>query len=335
VFVAGAGVACAAGFDWRGLAGSPALPTGARARVPPVPSACDPCDPRRLNLMSRAAYLGAVALHAARNDAGFGEETGLYMGVGASGGELSELQAMLQPSLSPAGRFDPGRFGSRGLAAANPLFAFQLMNNFTLCHGAILARLSGPSTALYSRGAGTVTALREAAFAVAEREVDRACAGGADSALHPVTLAELERDGALTEHLVPGEGAALLGLTADGPGLARLVRAEVIPVHRPSDDRALETAAVTALAGISTLATLVLAPWGRPARAALEAASQHWTGPRLDLASVTGETLAAGPALGWALALDRLVGGDRQAVVLSAGLDGDLGLVELRREDAA
>ena len=243
VFVAGAGVVCAAGLDWRGLAAARAAPAGP---LPPVPRDRDPCEPRRLNLMSRGAHLGAIALHAALADAGWtgdgaagdvGLDVGLFMGVGASGGDLAELEAMLRPGVvagngnaSGTAHLDLVRFGAQGLAAANPMFAFQLMNNFTLCHGAIAAGLQGPSTAFYSRGAGTVTALREAAFAIADGDVGRACAGGADSALHPVALAELDRAGALERGCLPGEGAALLVLAAEcARPLARLRRAQVLP----------------------------------------------------------------------------------------------------------
>ena len=66
-----------------------------------------------------------------------------------------------------AGELRGRGFSSAGSArgarsACNPLFAFQLMNNFTLCHGAIRGGLGGPNGAFFSRGAGTVRALAEA-----------------------------------------------------------------------------------------------------------------------------------------------------------------------------
>jgi hypothetical protein len=328
VFVAGAGVVCAAGRNWRGLAG--AAPVDRPGALPPVPRDCDPCEPRRLNLMSRGAHLGAIALHAALADAGWagaGADVGLFMGVGASGGDLAELEAMLRPALrADGGGIDLARFGAQGLAAANPMFAFQLMNNFTLCHGAIAAGLQGPSSAFHSRGAGTVTALREAAFAIAEGDVGRTCAGGADSALHPVTLAELDRAGARDRGCIPGEGAALLALAAEcARPLARLARAQVFPGGE------LQAVAARALPRRGSTA-LVLAACSDPARAALLAAADGWPGPVLDVAAATGEALAATPAIAWTLALDRLVrAGDTRVVVLSAGPDGDLGVVELQQ----
>ena len=127
----------------------PVYVAGIGVAVPPLSPAQEPCEKRQRKLMSRAAYLGAAAVKAALTSAGWtgSSDVGLFMGVGASGGEMSELEAMLGPSLDATG-LDLGRFGTTGLGAANPLFAFQLMNNFTLCHGAILSGLEGPNARL-------------------------------------------------------------------------------------------------------------------------------------------------------------------------------------------
>jgi len=112
------------------------------------------------------------------------------------------------------------RLGGEGLAACNPLLAFQLMNNFTMCHGAIIAGTTGPSGALFSRGVGTTAALVEAVAAIESGECTCAIAGGADSALHPVTRAELARDGFVARGLVPAEAAALVALQAGAGSVA-------------------------------------------------------------------------------------------------------------------
>ena len=248
---------------------------------------------------------------------------------------------MLRASVD-AGQFDLARFGAAGLTAANPLFAFQLMNNFTLCHGAILGGLQGSNSAFFSRGAATVTALREAAFAVASDETPIALAGGSDSALHPVTRAELGRGGWIANDLAPAEGAALLALGAtaapDQPHV-RLTRAEVHVARGGSlGDAAAAALAIAPGGGARRPAALVICPWGAPARAAL-AAEREMTGREiLDASVVLGEALAAAPALGWAVALDWLseTGHEQGSVlVLSAGIDGELGIVELTGGGAA
>jgi len=362
VYVRGVAALSGFGIGWRGLAAFARRGQRAAAlQVPPLDAAHEPCEPRQRKLMSRAAYLGAAAIKQALRDLDGdraippdGSGVGLYMGVGASGGDLGELEAMLGASLAD-GAFDLERFGGAGLLAANPLFAFQLMNNFTLCHGAILAGLQGSNAAFFSRGSGTVGALREAAFAVAEAQAPLALAGGADSALHPVTSAELARAGWVAGGLAPAEGAALLALagsaaptavtgTAGEPSVV-LARAEV-RVARDGDLAAVAAAALAAdpadaeSGGAPRASALVLCPWGAPARAALRAAAARQApgAEILDAGAVLGESLAAAPALGWALARDWLdepghAGG--RALVLSAGIDGELGVVEMLGGSAA
>jgi hypothetical protein len=264
---------------------------------------------------------------------------------------MGELEAMLAASVDARG-LDLGRLGTAGLGAANPLYAFQLMNNFTLCHGAILAGLEGPNAAFYSRGAGTVMALREAAFAVADGDTPRALAGGSDSALHPVTLSELARGGWTARGLAPAEGAALVALTSEsGLGRPRLERAEV---WHPRDGDALPDVVARALDAEPSPAVptvLVLAGWGPATGVALRQATDHLGSSLsssalaglsssrppevIDATAALGEALAATPALAWCLALDWLAASTRgRAVVLSAGIDGDLGLVTFGKEPA-
>ena len=185
---------------------------------------------RRLrSRMAPSALMAALALEQLLQTLGLTPEQrlqlGYYLGVGASGGDVEQLHAMLRPCMID-GRFDLGAFGQAGLAACSPLYAFQLMNNFTMCHGAILSGVGGPNAALYSRGAGTAWALAQAAWAVLEGDCALAVAGGADSALHPVTRAELRRGWPLRERpdaLTLTEGVALLALgQADSPPLAWL-----------------------------------------------------------------------------------------------------------------
>jgi hypothetical protein len=95
------------------------------------------------------------------------------------------------------------------------------MNNFTLCHGAIQEGLAGPNAAFFSRGAGTVLALCEALAALDEGDCERAVAGAADSALHPVTWAELTREGRAARP--PSEAAALLALSAAPHGALAVI----------------------------------------------------------------------------------------------------------------
>jgi hypothetical protein len=333
VYVVGAAALTRFGLGWRGLAARAAAnepPAG--TEVPALAPDEDPCEPRHRKMMSRAAYLAAAAVHSALREPAVADlavrpaDTGLFLGVGASGGDIPELEAMLRESVA-GDAFQLGRFGDAGLRAANPLFAFQLMNNFTLCHGAILAGLEGPNAAFFSRGAGTVRALREAAFAVAEGDAPVALAGGADSALYPVTAFELGRSGPTVR---PSEGAAVLAL-APRPVEAtsvRLVRAEVAP------SLSFETRRWERTDGRGPSLVVVTAS-DPAARSVIAADARAQEAEIVVLDSVLGETLAAAPALAWAVAFDWLAARPQGRVcALSRGLDGELGVVELAKGPA-
>jgi hypothetical protein len=318
VYISGAAAVSGGGFDWRALRQEGAL----AAEVPAIPADID-VDARSRKLMSHPARLAAVALRLALGDAAWAaqgrEDIALYLGVGASGCSMEELTRMLAASIVDH-EFSPERFGGAGLAACNPLFAFQLMNNFTLCHGAILNGTGGPNGAFYSRGTGTLAALAEAYFLVASGECERALAGGADSALHPVTWAQLVREGYAARGLVAGEGAGLLALSAQPQGA--LATVDQVRFYGHKQIGRIE--GMLDEVGESDL--LVVAPWGPEARALLQRPDA------VDVSLRFGETLAAAPALAWCTALDLLQTGRYQrAHVISAGIDGGVGLTVLGR----
>ncbi len=379
VYIVGAAALSAFGCGWRGL-GQALLqqqPGFAPARqlaqshgevlaseVPPLPSGMD-VEARARKLMAYPARLAAIALHQALLDAGWlspehkpaaphgFDDIAMFLGVGASGAAMSELTAMLAASIS-AHQFCLQRFGGAGLAACNPLFAFQLMNNFTLCHGAILQGIGGANSAFYSRGTGTVAALAEAQYLLASGSAERALAGGADSALHPVSYDQLLREGYVSQGWVPGEGAALLALSAQSArALAQLGRVEFFSAQAwldasdavdASNDRPAQIRQRW-LTALTPSDVVVIAPWGEPARAQLLALCQLPDSPVcgfLDISCGLGDALAASPALAWTAALDLLDWPDcagrmryQRAIILSCGIDGGLGLVEICRvEDA-
>jgi hypothetical protein len=343
VAVVGAAAVSAWGFGWRGL--GKAMLAGKRFATPceelggvlaaqvPALSAKQDVEPRQLKLMSRGARLSCATARQLFQDTPelIRRGTGFFLGVGASGGHMEELEEMLGESFSE-GQFDLARFGNEGLGACNPLFAFQLMNNYTLCHAAIREALRGPNAALFSRGAGTVLALEEARYAVASGDCETALGGGADSALHPVTWAELRLGG--DGDAVPGEGAALLALAAGGAArpLALLERCEVFPGRQ-----GLALALESARAALRELRPqmIVLAAAPKQSGAARELAATVCPGAVLEASAIFGETLAASGALATVAALDLLQDVEvHRAAVLVLGPDGDVGLVGLTREGA-
>jgi hypothetical protein len=291
IWVVGAAALSPLGAGWRGLGA--ALAAGRRAEGPvPAPLVV---EARARRLMARAAELAAVALRDVLDDAGWRDgraDIGAFLGVGASGAAMAEVRALVDASVAD-GALSLARLGRTGLSACTPLLAFQLMNNYTLCHGAILEGLGGPNAAFFARGGGTTVALLEAAAAIEDGDCARAVAGGADTALHPVTWAELRREG--HDAVAAAEGAALLAL-ARAPGPRPLARLEWVTLEeaRPEAD-------LTISVGLGGLDVLAL-----------------------------GQTLAAAPALAWVAAIDLLQTVERVAVV-GGGVDGPRGAVVFRR----
>ena len=292
----------------------------ARTRVvagdaPEVPLA----NPRARKMMSRAAYLAARCLADLLRDTGWAhEDLGYYLGVGASGGALDDFMALLAESVVD-GAFSLPRFGERGLAACNPLLAFQLMNNFTLCHGAILEGVGGPNSALFSRGAGTVAAIAEAVHAVASGECARAITGGADAPTHPATVAELAREGFVAQGLRVTDAAGLLALEAGGAGPRIAHCALASGRGRPVADALAEVTR-----GVERIDLVAIAPWGPPADDALRSFATRYAAPVIATAT---ESLAATAALAVIAAAAQLERG--RALVLTLGIDGDPGAIVL------
>jgi hypothetical protein len=283
--------------------------------------------------MATDAALQDAGWHALPRREGELADVGFYLGVGASGGSLDQLNSMLAASIEN-GEFSPTLFGDQGLARVNPLFAFQLMNNFTVCHSAILHGTEGPNAAFFSRGTGTVVALLEAAHSILEDTSGRALAGGADSSVHGVTWAELVREGWPERGLVPGEGAAILALAHPTAASGALGFLDYVSVRACSAQTApVALAGVEAELACSSIDAVVLAPWGPPARDVLRSfAEESLRGrPVFDVELGLGESLAASPALAWTVALD-LLGSEAlgRVLILSSGLDGGLGLVAIR-----
>jgi hypothetical protein len=355
VFVSGAATVSAFGFEWRGMAAalkegriafSPSsqladsYPGVLASEVPVIPNSIDADNAKAQKLMSRAARLGAIAVKRALADARWEdgrEEIGFFSGVGASGGSMAELTEMLRASIVEC-QFSLARFGSAGLAACNPLFAFQLMNNFTLCHGAILNGVAGPNSAFYSRGNGTVAALFEAVHAIVEGDCERALAGGADSAVHAVTWAELNREGYAKNGFIPGEGASLLALSSSADNaLAILEHCVFRNSLTLSGNRGDVNEPFFMDINIASVDLIIIAPWGTPARQTLRQLTETYFmhAAVLDISESLGDSLAATPALAWVVALDLLQSGKaNRCLILNAGIDGGVGAVILARPSA-
>ncbi len=174
-----------------------------------IPAPRDARETKARRLMSEAAVLAVAATRDAVAGWDRLADVGQFVGVGASGGRMADLERLLRASNDTG--FSERMFAESGLRAAHPLLAFQLMNNFSMCHAAIDSGLGGPNRAVYSTGAGTVFAVVQALLSGA----DRCVVGGTDTGAHPIRV---HQNG-------PGaNGAAMLALERDGKG-PRLVSA--------------------------------------------------------------------------------------------------------------
>ena len=309
----------------------------------------DPASARQRKLMSRSARLLAVALHDALRAAELSPpytDYGAFFGVGSSGGALPDLTALVRRSIDDHG-FSMKRLGEAGLYACSPLFSFQIMNNFTLCHSAIREGLGGPSELFFSRGGGTAQALQAAAWSLQAGECSLCIVGAADTAHYEMTDGELRRGGVMNAGVVPSEGAAALILTTQarattqGKPLALLTSCAHFPCGDVCTDldgtvldaapQATIVALTAALARAPRPDVIVCALWSQALRSWL--ASQQPTQTLIiDAHVVLGEALAATPALAWCLALSLLDSRHASSArVICCGLDGAVGVTEFQR----
>ncbi|MBK7536171.1 MAG: hypothetical protein IPI49_12545 [Myxococcales bacterium] len=290
-----------------------------------------------LRLMSRSAVLAYHAAREALAGAAWPDltEAGLFMAVGASGSDLEQLRRILLASQGERG-FTLARFGEQGLRVCNPLFAFQLMNNFTMAHTAILTGTRGPNAVLFSRGVGTLAALDEALAALRHGDCARALVGAADSAVHPVTALEHTRWHGELADAPAGEGAAVLALAAVDPRAgapepgAGPSRWHIASVEWSEGGAPRPGAPSRAALGIADDDAVVLHGWRADVAAELATALAGRAAPAVSVLSLP-DCLAATAPLAWAEALSRAPATCHALAVVTADRDGGVGAVRFVR----
>ncbi|MBI2373203.1 MAG: hypothetical protein HYV07_04325 [Deltaproteobacteria bacterium] len=269
-------------------------------------------DAKRRKMMARPSLLASWAVARALDDCHWkevSESVSFHLAVGSGNGPLSDLEAVARACVQD-GAASMEALGSKGLQATNPLSAFQILNNFTLCHAAIRAGIRGPNTAIFSRGVGTVSALVEARDSIVWGGERRVLVGAADSALHALTWEALEVGDFVAAHARASEGAAVLALSPSAEGA--VARLEACDVFERADAASLSAhgAGRVILTGRGALEPFV---------------RQTLTARGLDVLEATevfGEALAATPALAWTWALEDLAAGQADRVLV-ASLSGE------------
>ncbi len=194
-------------------------------------------EPKMLRLMNRDSQLAVAAAHLALADAELRigidyppEAVALFGATGTAGMPLGEIGGLIRSSVSPAGQFDPVRFGRDGLRAINPLLSFKILSNMPVCFVSISENIQGPN-AIYTpwegQGAQAIDAGRRA---ILRGEVPCALVGGCDVKTHDQAFLTLEQQGWFEPWNqgrtgpVPGEGAVFLVLEAEEQAQARGAR---------------------------------------------------------------------------------------------------------------
>lgn len=271
------------------LAGTP-LAEATVAVWPQADAAARLGNRKLLKFMSDAALLGCVAAREASAEACLKdrfppERVGLFAASGLTVASVAEARPMIEASLED-GRISYRRFGTEGLAAANPLFSFKVLPNMPPCLVSILEQLKGPNY-LFSPWEGqAAAALVEAWRAVAAGEVDAALAGAADNAAHPARFLYLRQAGFLRPDDFPASAAAYLVFERADTArrdnrqvLASVRRLEVVAaapeLPAPSDPLASRMGRTFAAAPALLLVLSALLPAGHLPAASLTGADLH------------------------------------------------------------
>lgn len=230
-----------------------------------------------LKLMARANRLAVVAARQAVEHAGLLDdeaalaEAGLFLGVGREPGNLDDLLPMLTHSVAPS-ESGPAvsldRLIDEGMGWMNPLSSLKTLPNMSPAHVAITLGITGVNHALCAEAESGLTAIAEAALAVAEGRAPLALAGGADSRVDVTDRLGVARQIFAGDRAAGpvGEGAAVLVLEplaaaqARGATVHGLIQIERGAPTDPDDDLPWGDCG----AATSAMACLIALAQGRP-----------------------------------------------------------------------
>lgn len=187
---------------------------------------------KSLKVMARDIQLAVAAASLAVEDAKAGsagssrDRCGVIVGSGVLNHEPDELAYSVKSSLDDDGTLSLKKFGEDGLHALFPLWLLKYLPNMSACHISILFDLQGPNNSITTGASAGLQAVAEAARIIRRGDADLMLAGGAESKLNPVGLAQYRILGVLSkaddpkkvavpfesDGLIVGEGAAFLVL---------------------------------------------------------------------------------------------------------------------------
>jgi 3-oxoacyl-[acyl-carrier-protein] synthase II len=164
---------------------------------------------KALKVMARDIQLAVAAATLAMEDAHAKtaevsrSRFGVIVGAGVLNHELDELYSSVSESMDEDGALDLKKFGSDGLRALFPLWLLKYLPNMPACHISILFDLQGPNNTITTGASAGLQAAGEAFHIIQRGSADMMLAGGAESKLNPVGLAQYKILGHLAESTDP------------------------------------------------------------------------------------------------------------------------------------
>jgi 3-oxoacyl-[acyl-carrier-protein] synthase II len=159
---------------------------------------------KALKVMARDIQLAVAGASLALDDSGVHsfaydrERFGLIVGSGVLNHELDEMANSIQSSLDENGKLDMKKFGDDGLSALFPLWLLKYLPNMSACHISVLFDLQGLNNTITTGASAGLQAVGEAFRIIQRDDADLMLAGGAESKVNPVGIAQYKILGALS-----------------------------------------------------------------------------------------------------------------------------------------
>jgi 3-oxoacyl-[acyl-carrier-protein] synthase II len=197
--------------------------------------------------MARDIQLAVAAAQRAVSDAGLVDggvdptRIGIDLGAGLISTDLDELAPAIAMASDATGQFDFAVWGREAIGVVEPIWLLKYLPNMLACHISILMDCQGPSNSITEAEASSNLAIAEAARIIARGKADVMVTGGADSKIHPLSMARMGLYGTMShwdgdpagglrpfdvhrDGTLPGEGAGILILEELGHALRRGAR---------------------------------------------------------------------------------------------------------------
>lgn len=210
--------------------------------------------------MARDIQLAVAAAQRAMSDAGLVDggvdptRIGIDLGAGLISTDLDELAPAIAMASSATGHFDFSVWGREAIGVVEPIWLLKYLPNMLACHISILMDCQGPSNSITEADASSNLAVAEAARIIARGKADVMVTGGADSKIHPLSLARMGLYGTMSrwdgepsaglrpfdarrDGTLAGEGAGILILEELGHALRRgaTIHGEILGAGSGSD----------------------------------------------------------------------------------------------------